>query len=87
MTQPISSPWRRWLGGALLAAAPVLGWAQADPPARVAYVIAAEGAVQIATDGQRFAPATINWPVTTGTRLVTDPTRAPNCTAVGPPCA
>ena len=73
MTQPISSPWRRWLGGALLAAAPVLGWAQADPPARVAYVIAAEGAVQIATDGQRFAPATINWPVTTGTRLVTDP--------------
>ena len=56
MTQPISSPWRRWLGGALLAAAPVLGWAQADPPARVAYVIAAEGAVQIATDGQRFAP-------------------------------
>ena len=73
MTQPISSPWRRWLGGALLAAAPVLGWAQADPPARVAYVSAAEGAVQIATDGQRFAPATINWPVTTGTRLVTDP--------------
>ena len=51
MTQPNSSPWRRWLGGALLAAAPVLGWAQADPPARVAYVSAAERAVQIATDG------------------------------------
>ncbi|MDO5692517.1 MAG: chromosome partitioning protein ParA [Pseudomonadota bacterium] len=73
MTQPTSLPWRRWLGGALLLASPLLGWAQADPPSRVAYVSAAEGAVQIATDGQRFAPASINWPVTTGTRIVTDP--------------
>ncbi|MEI2745156.1 MAG: DUF6600 domain-containing protein [Ottowia sp.] len=68
--------WRRWCGGALLLA-PLLGWAQADPPARVAYVSALEGAAQIATDGRHLQPAGLNWPVTTGTRLLVDPgTRA-----------
>lgn len=68
--------WRRWCGGALLLA-PLLGWAQADPPARVAYVSALEGAAQIATDGRHLQPAGLNWPVSTGTRLLVDPgTRA-----------
>ena len=72
MTMCESSPWRRWLAAALLAA-PLLATAQADPPARVAYISAQEGAAQLATDGRNFAPAGINWPVTNGTRIVTDP--------------
>ena len=72
MTMRESSPWRRWLAAALLAA-PLLATAQADPPARVAYISAQEGAAQLATDGRNFAPAGINWPVTNGTRIVTDP--------------
>jgi len=65
---------RRWLAGALLLAAPLLGWAQADPPARVATISALEGgAAQLATDGRGFAPAALNWPVTSGTRIVADP--------------
>ena len=68
--------WRRWCGGALLLA-PLLGWAQADPPARVAYLSALEGRAQIATDGHHLQPAGLNWPVSTGTRLLVDPgTRA-----------
>ncbi len=73
MTLDLPLSWRRWLGAALLLATPLLGWAQADPPARVAYVSALEGAAQIATDGRSFTPATLNWPVTSGTRLVTAP--------------
>ena len=72
MTMCESSPWRRWLAAALLAA-PLLATAQADPPARVAYISAQEGAAQLATDGRNFAPAGINWPVTNGSRIVTDP--------------
>lgn len=72
MTMRESSPWRRWLAAALLAA-PLLATAQADPPGRVAYISAQEGAAQLATDGRNFAPAGINWPVTNGTRIVTDP--------------
>ena len=72
MTMRESSRWRRWLAAALLAA-PLLATAQADPPARVAYISAQEGAAQLATDGRNFAPAGINWPVTNGTRIVTDP--------------
>jgi hypothetical protein len=53
----------------------LLGWAQADPPARVAYVSALEGAAQLATDGRDLAPAGINWPVTNGTRSLVDPER------------
>ena len=80
MHTPISlSFWRRLAGGALLLAAPLLGGAQpmADPPGRVAYVSALEGAAQIATDGRHLQPAGLNWPVSTGTRLLVDPgTRA-----------
>lgn len=68
------SAWRRRLLGALLLAAPLLAATQpADPPARVATLSALEGAAQLAADGQSFMPASLNWPVTTGTRLVTDP--------------
>ena len=74
MTHTSNFSWRRWLGGALLLAAPLLGWAQADPPARVAAISALEGgSAQLATDGRIFAPASINWPVTSGTRIVTEP--------------
>ena len=74
MTHTTPFSWSRWLGGALLLAAPLLGWAQADPPARVAAISALEGGTaQIATDGRNFAPASINWPVTSGTRIVADP--------------
>ena len=72
MTMCESSPWRRWLAAALLAA-PLLATAQADPPARVAYISAQEGAAQLATDGRNLAPSGINCPVTNGTRIVTDP--------------
>ena len=73
-----SSFWRRLLGGALLAAAPLLGWAQqpqpADPPARVAYISAQDGSAWIASPGDSdWTQATLNWPVTTGSRLAIDP--------------
>ena len=62
----------------LLLAAPLLAAAQpADPPARVATLSALEGGAQLAPDGRNFMPASLNWPVTTGTRLLVDPgTRA-----------
>ena len=64
----------RRLCGALLLAAPLLAAAQpADPPARVATLSALEGGAQLAPDGRNFMPASLNWPVTTGTRLVVDP--------------
>ncbi len=67
--------WRRLLGGALLLAAPLLGWAQqpTDPPGRVAYISAQEGTALIAMDGSgAWSPAALNWPVTTGTRLAAE---------------
>ncbi|CAM5787858.1 DUF6600 domain-containing protein [Ottowia pentelensis] len=72
---PVAGPrWRRALTATLLLAASALAWAQADPPARVAYVSALEGAVRISTDApDDWAPASLNWPVTTGTRLQLDP--------------
>ena len=74
---PLHSGWRRWCAGALLLLAPLLGWAQADPPDRVAYLSALEGAAQIASDGRLLQSARLNWPVSTGTRLILDPgTRA-----------
>lgn len=68
------SLWRRWLGGALLLAAPLLAWTQpVDPPGRVAYISAQEGAARIAMGaGGAWSPATLNWPVTTGMRLATE---------------
>jgi len=81
-TTASSSLWRRLLGGALLTAAPLFGWAQQpqpqpqpiDPPARVAYISALDGSAWIVSpgdgDGFQVAP---NWPVTTGTRLTLDP--------------
>jgi len=79
-TTASSSLWRRLLGGALLAAAPLFGWAQQpqpqpiDPPARVAYISALDGSAWIVSpgDGDGFQAAP-NWPVTTGTRLTLDP--------------
>ncbi len=73
MTHTFICSCRRWLGGALLLAAPLLGWAQADPPARVAAISALEGGAQVSTDGRNFSLAAINWPVTTGMRIVTEP--------------
>ena len=65
--------WRRALTATLLLAASALAWAQADPPARVAYVSALEGAVRISADAPGdWAPASLNWPVTTGTQLQLD---------------
>ena len=73
---PSTSLWRRWLAAALLLAAPLPGWSQqadADPPTRVAYVSALEGPARIAQDERAgWAPATLNWPVTTGTRVALD---------------
>lgn len=74
-TPAISTPWRRLLGAALLCAAPMLAWAQqaGDPPARVAAVGALDGQALIATGAAgNWAPAQLNWPVTTGTRLRTE---------------
>ena len=66
--------WGRALTATLLLAASALAWAQADPPSRVAYVSALEGAVRIGTDAPTdWAPASLNWPVTTGTQLQLDP--------------
>ncbi len=67
----------RLLAATLLAAAPLIGWAQqedADPPGRVAYVSAQDGGAWLALPGGGdWAQAALNWPVTTGTRLATDP--------------
>ena len=75
-TPTFAASWRRLLAGALLLVAPLLGGAQqaADPPARIAYVSALEGSARIAADSRSaaWAPATLNWPVTTGTRLTTE---------------
>lgn len=73
MTHHTTSPWRRWLGAALLLVAPLAATAQDDPPARVAAISLLEGQVQIAADGHDLQPATLNWPVTTGTRLLAGP--------------
>ncbi|MFT4195910.1 DUF6600 domain-containing protein, partial [Ottowia sp.] len=77
MNTASSSSWRRLLAGALLAAAPLIGWAQqpdADPPARVAYVSAQDGGAWLASPGGGdWTQAALNWPVTTGTRISTDP--------------
>lgn len=69
----VRASWRCWLGGALLMALPLCGWAQADPPGRVAYIGVLEGSAQVAGDGGAFTPASLNWPITTGTRVVVDP--------------
>jgi hypothetical protein len=54
----------------------------------VAYVSALEGAVRIGTDAPTdWAPASLNWPVTTGTQLQLDPVPAPSWTAAGWHCA
>lgn len=72
-------PWRRLLAGALLVAAPLLGWAQqpVDPPTRVAYVSAQDGSALISSPGSAagdgWAPAALNWPVTSGTRIAGEP--------------
>ncbi len=62
---------RGWI---LLAAAGVL-WSQepADPPARVARLGAMDGSVSVRPAGvDEWAPATLNFPLTTGDRLWTD---------------
>ncbi|HRN75221.1 DUF6600 domain-containing protein [Ottowia sp.] len=67
--------WRRLLGATLLLAVPLLASAQQtiDPPGRIAYFSALEGSARIAGAGNAaWAPATLNWPVTTGTRLATE---------------
>lgn len=56
---------------ALVLTAAALAQAQADPPARVAYISALEGAVQV-QDGHGWAAASLNWPVTTGAQLQLD---------------
>ncbi|MEZ5606985.1 MAG: DUF6600 domain-containing protein [Burkholderiaceae bacterium] len=70
--------WRRALTASLLLVASALAWAQADPPTRVTYVSALEGSARISTDApDDWTPASLNWPVTTGTQLQLDPgTRA-----------
>ncbi|MCL1961674.1 MAG: hypothetical protein FWG56_07885 [Desulfovibrionaceae bacterium] len=87
MTTTISSFfWRRLLGSALLAAVPLFGCAQLpqqqpppqqqsfDPPGRVAYISAQDGGAWIASPGESdWAQAALNWPVTTGTAIATDP--------------
>lgn len=69
----------RGLVATLLLATGVPGWAQADPPSRIAYISALDGAAQVsqAADPEQWMPAAPNWPITTGTRLRVDPgTRA-----------
>ena len=61
----------RGLALALLLGAGAMAHAQTDPPARVAYISALEGAVRV-QDAGHWAPAALNWPVTTGTRLQLD---------------
>ena len=61
----------RVLALTLLLGAGALAWAQADPPARVVYLSAIEGPARI-EDAGVWAPAALNWPVTTGTRLQLD---------------
>ena len=61
----------RGLALALLLGAGAMAHAQTDPPARVAYISALEGAVRV-QDAGNWAPAALNWPVTTGTRLQLD---------------
>lgn len=78
MHLPSHPSWRgalRCLGAALLLATGTPGWAQADPPARVAYISALAGAAEVsqADDPAHWAPATPNWPITTGTQLRLDP--------------
>ncbi|HMN20427.1 MAG TPA: hypothetical protein PKA16_03440 [Ottowia sp.] len=73
----VTFSWRRGMRGliaALLLGTGTLGWAQADPPSRVAYVSALEGTAEIsqAPDRTQWAPATLNWPITTGTQLQVD---------------
>jgi hypothetical protein len=47
---------------------------QADPPARVAYVSALEGAAHVAAaDASDWSDAAPNWPVSTGARIAVDP--------------
>ena len=67
----LTSLLRRGLALALLLGAGALAWAQTDPPARVAYISALEGAVRM-DDGGTWSAAALNWPVTTGTRLQLD---------------
>ncbi len=62
----------RPLALALLLVAAATAWAQTDPPARVAYVSALEGPVQLQDSSGAWAPASLNWPVTTGTQLQLD---------------
>ena len=67
--------WRHCLAGALLAGTALLAQAQnppqqADPPGRVAYLSAQEGAAFLASPGASgWSPAALNWPVATGSRL------------------
>ncbi len=69
----VRASWRCWLGGALLTVLPLCGWAQADPPGRVAYIGLLEGSAQVASDGGAFTPVSLNWPITTGMRVLIDP--------------
>ena len=66
--------WRRWLGCIALAGLPLLAAAQSqDPPDRVLYISAQQGAARLSTDGAQWSAAGLNWPVVTGAQLSTDP--------------
>jgi len=64
----------RWLAAIVLFGACVPAFAQADPPARVAYLSSIEGPARI-NSGEygNWAEAALNWPVTTGSALQLDP--------------
>src|SRR5690242_7545362 len=63
---------RIWLA-CLLAACATVVWADVDPPSRVARLNLVSGAVSFEAAGlDEWAPATVNYPVTTGDRLWAD---------------
>lgn len=68
-------PWRHGLLAVLLLALSSLAWSQSDPPTRVAYISALEGQARIGNtaDPGAWEPATLNWPITTGSTLRLDP--------------